>query len=135
MGGYYTSHCTTNANGRPCYNFYNGSATDSRYEFGHGQQQCTSAMHSLHTEWHMHRWRKQGGTRGTCPPFQSHANAYDRLSGIWCTVMPSAPSSEYLPPPMTCSDDCRNHLTAISDHYDTARVFNSSYIAISTPIL
>ena len=38
----------------------------------------------------VHRWRKQGGTKGTCPPpFQSHANAYD--SRIWCIVMPSAP--------------------------------------------
>lgn len=73
---YYTSHCTVNADGRPCYSFYNGSETDMSLANNDVLQLCNPSI----------------------------------LSG-------------------TCSDDCRNRLTAIGDHYGSCinSVFNSSY--------
>ena len=73
---YYTSHCTVNADGRPCYSFYNGSETDMSLANNDALQLCT-------------------------PSIQSGA----------------------------CSDDCRNRLTTIGDHYGSCiySVFNSSY--------
>ena len=75
---YYTSHYTVNADGRPCYSFYNGSETESDMSLANNDalQLCTPSM--------------QSGT---------------------------------------CSDDCRNQLTAIGYHYGSCinSVFNSSY--------
>ena len=73
---YYTSHCTVNANGRPCYSFYNGSETDMSLANNDVLQLCNPSI--------------QSGT---------------------------------------CSDDCRNRLIAIGDHYGSCinSVFNSSY--------
>ena len=73
---YYTSHCMVNADGRPCYSFYNGSETDMSLANNDALQLCTPSI--------------QSGT---------------------------------------CSDDCRNRLTAIGDHYGSCinSVFNSSY--------
>ena len=43
---YYTSHCMVNADGRPCYSFYNGSTTDMSLANDDALQLCNPSIQS-----------------------------------------------------------------------------------------